>query len=174
MKCRSFAKGATVWVECRSFARGATVWLECRCDRRRLPRHSCSNKIKVGLFRNRRVTPADPKIYFEDQTNFPNRNSGRIKPKSRVWGQWRQLRGLGDIAPKTPTFPKWCKFYWFHWFNFQYIHEYQALVTFSTWIDFNADNAGAVHRDYFLCCLRHKKKLPPRGRQKYIQWMERN
>ena len=29
------------------------------------------------------------------------------------------------------------KFSWFYWFNFKYVHAYQVLVPFSTWIDFN-------------------------------------
>ena len=76
--------------------------------------------------------------------------------------QWRQLGGGGAGGPSPPP-PQdfqndiFLKFYWFYWFNVQYVHTYQALVPFSTWIDFNigGDDTG------FLAWRRKKKFFLP-------------
>ena len=85
--------------------------------------------------------------------------------------QWCQLRRQGGRRPpqdfQNDIFFK--NFYWFYWFNVQYVHAYQDLVPFSTWIDFNIGVMirvfGMTAQKFFFLC--HKKFCPPK---KFVNW----
>ena len=84
------------------------------------------------------------------------------------YGSSEPIGGRGQGGRRAPKISKiifFLNFYWFYWFNVQHVQAYQALVPFSTWIDFNlrCDDTG------FLAWLRKKifsyviKNLPPRN-----------